>query len=214
MGERALAQVLLVGLVAPFGDASLAAYGLTQRLQMFVNLGHQGLGVSAGILVGQNLGARQLARAKATAWWGIGFSSLMTLAVGALLLAYPRSFLTVFSREDALLDAAVPWLQIMVVGFLAMGIGQVFVQVFNTAGDTLVSMLVTLVTIWGVQQPAALLLSGAPFLEISGLQIPLPTIGGLGEYGIAWAISFGMLIRLAVYVPYFLWGPWWKKKVY
>jgi len=38
-------------------------------------------------------------------------------------------------------------------------------------------------------------------------------VSGLGDLGIAWAIVLAMAVRVAVYLPYFLWGPWWRKKV-
>ena len=59
-------------------------------------------------------------------------------------------------------------------------------------------MLVTIATIWGVQQPLAYVFS---------------RMTGLGELGIAWAIVVAMLAPLLVYVPYYIWGPWYKKRV-
>ena len=212
-GERSLAQLILVGIVAPFGDVSLTAYALSQRVQMFIGLGQQGVGQAAGVLVGQNLGAKQLFRAKATTWWALCFTSAISLLIGGAILAFPSLFLSIFTRDQHVLDVAVRWLQIMVFGFIAMGVGNVFMQVFNTAGDTLAPMLVTLGSIWGVQQPGAIILSSATeSVSILGLQVPVPA-PGLGEFGIAWAVILAMIARLFVYFPYFLWAPWWSKRV-
>ncbi|MBI4498282.1 MAG: MATE family efflux transporter [Chloroflexi bacterium] len=213
--ERSLAQVILVGLVTPFGDLALAAYSITNRVQMFVNLGSMGLGQSCGILVGQNLGAQQPDRARATVWWALGYVVLVNLVVGGLILLFPYLFLLLFTRESQLLEVAVPWLQIQVLGFIVMGAGMVFMQTFNTAGDTSIPMVVTLVTIWGIQQPAAIMLSGvAQHWELFGWAVAVPTIGDLGQFGIAWAIVLAMAARLLIYFPYFLWGPWLKKQVF
>src|SRR5690606_37798836 len=59
-----LAQIVLIGLVAPFGDNTLAAYSLTRRVEMMIGAGTMGLGQGTGILVGQNLGAGRPERAK------------------------------------------------------------------------------------------------------------------------------------------------------
>ncbi len=212
--ERSLAQLILVGIVTPFGDTTLAAYSLTQRLQMFVNFGQHGVGQAAGVLSGQNLGAREVARARATVWWALGYTLLFSLFVGGAMLLFPTAFLIVFTREEHLLETAAPWLRITVLGFIAMGASTVFMQVFNTAGDTLVPMLVSLGSIWAIQQPAAILLSGAAQrAQLLGWQLSLPVVSGLGDLGIAWAIVLAMAVRVAVYLPYFLWGPWWRKKV-
>lgn len=212
--ERAMAHVIVVGLVVPFGDFSLAAFSITERVQMFVNLGSMGLGNSAGILVGQNLGAQRPERASATVWWALGFVLLANFLVGGLILLFPTAFLSVFTRETALLEAGVPWLQIRVIGFMVMGAGMVFMNSFNTAGDTGIPMWVTLFTMWGIEVPVAIMLSGSgQDWAILGLHLPVPAIGSLGEFGIAWAGVIALAARLLIYFPYFLWGPWMKKQV-
>ena len=212
--ERSVAQLLMVFLVAPFADIALAAYSLSQRLQMFANLGQMGLGQAAGVLVGQNLGAQSVPRARATAWWALGYSVLASLIVGALIFFFARTVLSFFSREEALLAVAVPWVQIMVVGFLALGAVNVFTQIFNTAGDTLLPMVVTLASVWLVELPMAVILSGqtANWLPF-GWAHSLASLINLGQFGIAWAIVLAVTFRLVVYLPYFLWAPWAKKKV-
>jgi Na+-driven multidrug efflux pump len=196
--ERSIAQIVLVGLVASFGDYALAAYALTRRVEMFANLGSQGMGQASGIIVGQSLGAGKPERAKQTVLWATGYVVVMKSIFGAIVFAFPLLFLSIFNQEAELLTVATVWLRIQVVGYLAMGVGQVAMQSFNTAGDTLAPMLVTLVTIWGVQQPLAFY---------------LPHVFDLGQYGIAWAITAAMIARLFFYIPYFFWGPWTKKQL-
>lgn len=213
-GERSMAQLLLTGVVAPFGDTTLAAFALAQRLQMFVNLGQQGVGQAAGVLVGQNLGAKKLDRARSTAKWALAQCGLISVLVGTVIFLFPHAFLSVFTRDVQLLDVAVPWMHIMVVGFMAMAAGNVFTQVFNTAGDTMTTMLVGITSVWFVQQPLARILSGSlEHWELFGLQLSIPGVEGLGAYGIAWAMVIAIAVRLLIYVPYFAWGPWYRKRV-
>ena len=196
--ERSLAQLVVVGLVAPFGDYALAAYALTRRVEMFANLGSQGLGQASGIIVGQNLGAGKPDRAKKTILWAAAYVTLVKSLLGAALFLFPAAFLSIFSRDPELLSVAQVWLRIQIVGYVAMGIGQVAMQSFQTAGDTIVPMLVTLVSIWGIQQPLAIL---------------LPRVTDLGQYGIAWAIVAAMLARPMFYIPYFFSGRWLRVRV-
>ena len=212
--ERALAQVILVGLVTPFGDTALAAYSLTSRTQMIANMGSMGVGQAAGIMVGQNLGAKKPERAKSAVLWAMGYvTSVQSVLIGLIVL-FPAFFLSVFSNDAELIQNATAWLHIQAVGFFGMAIGMVFQQSFNTAGDTMVPMLVTLASIWGVQQPLALMLSGAAAdWTLFGWAVPIPTVANLGQYGIAWAIVLAIGVRLLIYFPYFIWGPWTKKQV-
>ncbi len=196
--ERNLAQLVMVRLVAPFGDVALAAFSLTRRVEMFANLGSQGLGQASGIIVGQNLGAGRPERAKQTVLWATGYVMAVKSVFGAVIFAFPFFFLSIFNQEPELLSVATVWLRIQVAGYLAMGVGQVAMQSFQTAGDTLVPMIVTLFSMYGVEVPLALVLTSWT---------------DLGQFGVAWAIVAAMLVRPLIYIPYFFWGPWTKKQV-
>jgi putative MATE family efflux protein len=197
--ERSISQLILVGLVTPFGDKSLAAFTLTRRVEMFANLGSQGFGQASGVIVGQSLGAGKPSRAKATVLWALGYVMLVKSILMVVLFAFPELFLSLFTRDPELLDVASTWVRIGCLGYLALGTSQVFMQSFMTAGSTMVPMLATLVTIWGVQQPLAHFLSQDT---------------GLGQFGIAWAVSIAMAARLLIFVPYYLSERWMRARVF
>jgi Na+-driven multidrug efflux pump len=159
---------------------------------MLSHVGAGGIGQSTGVMVGQNLGAGQADRARKSVLWGLVYVNISTFIACALMFVFPREFLSFFNDDPELLDVAVKWLQIALVGYLVMGMGMVFMQSYNTAGDTLVPMIVTLISIWGIQQPLA---------------VVLPDLG-LDQYGIAWAIVAAMAARLLIYVPYFFSDRW------
>jgi Na+-driven multidrug efflux pump len=211
-GERSLAQLLLIGIVAPFGDVAIAAFSLVQRLQSFVNLGLVGLAQAAGVLSSQNLGARLLDRARASTSWALVFTVALCIVFGTIFYVMPESILHIFTRDEALVATGAEWLRIMAIGFLFMGIGDVFMYVLNTAGDTLLPMIVSLLSVWLVQQPAAIFLSG----QTAGWSIlghPLPVYTGLGDSGVAWAMVLALIFRMLIYWPYFQWAPWYRKRI-
>jgi putative MATE family efflux protein len=115
--ERSLSQLILVGLVTPFGDVALASYSLVSRVQMITNLGSMGVGQASGIMVGQNLGAKKPERAKSAVVWAIAYISAVKLVVVGLLLAFPVLFLSIFSKDVELINTARFWLYIQGVGF-------------------------------------------------------------------------------------------------
>ena len=196
--ERAMGHLVLFMFVAPFGTTTVAAYSIVRRTQTLINPGGMGMGHAAGILVGQNLGAGKPRRARLTVTWALGIIIGFNLVSGGLAIAFPRVFMLVFNPSPELMDIATVWLRILALSFILTGASMVFGNSFNTAGDTLVPMLVTLVTIWGVQQPLAYI---------------LPKYTDLGQYGVAWAAVIGSIARVGIYIPYFIWGPWLKKKV-
>jgi len=210
--ERSLAQLLVVGIVAPFGDLALAAFSLTQRLNNMVNLGQAGLGQATGIIVGQSLGAGKPYRASETVRWAVLLTLALSLVLSALMIALPEAFLLVFTRDEELVSMGTSWLRIMAIGFLVGGLSTVLVQAFNTAGDVFIPMIVTLATIWLVQQPAALILSGQDW-HFLGVNLHAGGLVSLESYGIAWAIVLAQGVRLLIYIPYWLSGRWMTRSV-
>jgi putative MATE family efflux protein len=197
--ERSISQLILVGLVTPFGDNALAAFTLTRRVEMFANLGSQGFGQASGVIVGQSLGAGKPSRAKQTVLWALSYVFVVKSVLMVFLFMFPQLFLSLFTRDPELLEIGATWVRIQCLGYLAIGSSQVFMQSFMTAGATLFPMFVTLITIWGVQQPLAHFLSQNT---------------GLGQFGIAWAVSIAMIARLFFFVPYYLSDRWMKAKVF
>src|SRR2546428_11497394 len=107
--ERSIAQIVLIGLVAGFGDTALAAYSLTRRMEIFANLGSQGLGQASGVMVGQNLGAGKPERAKQTVLWATGYVAIVKSIFGAIVFAFPLLFLSIFNNESDLLSVSAIW---------------------------------------------------------------------------------------------------------
>jgi putative MATE family efflux protein len=195
--ERSISNLLLVGLVAPFGETTLAAFALTRRIELLAVMGGQGIGNSSGVIIGQSLGARKPERAKATLRWACGYVLIFNLVLIGLMMVFPRLFLSIFTSDPALLDDAAGWLRIMAVGYFFLGLSIVFSQSYSVAGDTLIPMVAVLVSFWLVQQPLAVLLPEA----------------GLGALGIAWAILIGIAVRMLIYVPYYFTGRWLRVRL-
>ncbi|MBI4214021.1 MAG: MATE family efflux transporter [Chloroflexi bacterium] len=210
--ERSFAQLILVGLAAPFGAPALAVYSIIQRIQIFGSLGAQGASMAGGVIVGQSLGAKQPARAKATVWWTLGFVTSVQMVICAGLFFFPEAVLFLFSRDPAVIEIGVPWLRLEALSLLLLGLGNALVQCLNTAGDTVVPMVASLGTLWGVQQPVAILLTGVTW-AVAGQSLGVPTLWNIGVLGIPIAILAASGVRVAILFGYFLVGPWWKKEV-
>lgn len=196
--ERALSQLILLKIVSPFGDVAMAGYGITRRMEMFVNFGGQGVGQATGIMVGQNLGAKHPDRAKRSVVWGVVFVTAFKVLVAIPLVIFPTFVVFVFTKEPEVVSLTATWLRILSLAALFMGGANVLTQAFNVAGDTLTTMTVTLITTMLVEVPAAWLFC-----------VPL----GLGPLGIAWANVTGMVVRTAIMVPLYFRGSWLKRKV-
>lgn len=196
--QRTATQFILLYFVAPFGTAAVAAHTVVQRVEMILFMPGMAFGTGAGVLVGQNLGANQPERAERGVWLATAIVEGIVLTCSLAIFLWPEAIIRVFNSEPAVLEIAVPFLRIAVVGFAVVGFASVMMMALSSAGDTVIPMLVTITTVWAVQLPLIIL---------------LPKVGDLGVFGIRWAIVIGMLISAAVYVWYFRLGRWKHKQV-
>jgi hypothetical protein len=86
--------------MAPFGAAVLAAHVITQRLEMFIMMPAMSFGMGAGVLVGQNLGAKQPKRAERSAWMGVMLVEAFVILVATAMMGICTTFLHPRLRES------------------------------------------------------------------------------------------------------------------
>ncbi len=196
--ERTSANLLVMWFVVPFGTAAVAAHALMERLDRFLHMPAQGLGLGAGILAAQNLGAKQPDRAEKTGWLAAGLFTGAMLVVSALIWFWPEAIIRLFNTEPDLVEVAVLFLRIQIVALMTFGFVQVLMQCLNGVGDTWIPMINTLVTLWGVQMPLAYF---------------LPKVTGLGVYGVRWAMVAAVVARAAVFAIYFKTGRWKRRQI-
>jgi putative MATE family efflux protein len=196
--ERNFSQVIMVALTAPFGTLAVAAHTLTQRVDGFLHMPASGLGQSAGVLAGQNLGAGQPKRAEKSAWLAAAlFTSVMSLSA-LVVWFWAGNVVRIFNNEPDLVEITSAFLKINIVTQLSFGLDMVLMNCLNNIGDTMIPMLTALVTSWLVQIPLAYF---------------LPRATGLGVYGVRWAMVTASVGRALIYSIYFKSGRWQRKKV-
>ena len=193
-----LGQFALMWLIVPFGTLAVAAHTLCQRIEMVLFMPSVGLGSAAGVLAGQNLGARQPERAERGGWLAIGIAEGIMVTCAVAILLWAEGVVHIFSPEPGLVEIASTFLRIAIVGYLVLGLIIVSQFCISGAGDTLPPMIFAMVIIWLVQLPLAFL---------------LPRVTDLGVYGIRWAMATGMLVGAVSFTTYFRMGRWKHKRV-
>ncbi len=196
--QRTLGNLVLVVIIGPFGTLAVAAHSLNQRVEMFLQMPAMGVGQAAGVLAGQNLGARQPGRAERTGWLAAGFLSGAFMLVSVAVLIWAENIVRIFDSDPGLVAVASLFLRIACANWVVMGLTNVFQQCVNGAGDTVVPMVIMLVNMWLMQIPLAYF---------------LPRITGLGVYGVRWGIVAGTVGAAIIYTIYFSTGRWKSKMV-
>lgn len=167
--------IFLAHLVAETGhDEGSAGYQSAIRIMMFFMLPAWGMSGAAATLVGQNLGAKQEARAERSVWVTVKFSvTYMAIIMGITLLA--ADWLMWFFTNDAHVhDIAVRAIRILSLGYVFYGIGMVMMNAFNGSGDTKTPTWVNFFGFWLLQIPLAYLLVKVFKMGPTGVFIAIP----------------------------------------
>ena len=193
--QRSSSQLILLIVVASFGDGPAAAFALSRRAENVVNHASRGLGRAGGALAGQNLGAGHVERAKSSIGWAILYSAVMSVAAMVFFLAIPEQIAAVFGNSPEFIGHTSTWIFILAFATFPMSSVQVFTQGIASTGATVAPMVITLITVWLIEVPIAAVLAYYTPLDSSG---------------VPWGIVVGNVLRSAAFFVYFARGTWLK----
>jgi putative MATE family efflux protein len=165
--------VALMRIMAPFGSAVIAGYGIAVRVVLFALLPSWGLGNAAATLVGQNLGAQNPARAEAAVWRSAAYNLIFLGAIGVVFVALAGQIVRLFNADPVIVDSGTHALRIVAAGFPLYAYGMVLTQSFNGAGDTRTPTRINLICFWLFEIPIAFLLARSTSLGPSGVYLSI-----------------------------------------
>lgn len=199
ISARALGLTLMTGIAAKFGTDVLAAYGVGARLISFVVIVALGLMKATATLVGQNIGANRIDRAEKTSKYAatIAFGSMTIIGLCFFLFAEPivRAFL---DAEEHVVDMAVTFLRITAPAFGFMGAQLAMVGTMRGSGNTMESMIFTIIGVWIIQFPFAWIAT---------------QYESFAEMGVWWSFPVSYVIPAILTFIWLRKGTWKKKKV-
>lgn len=128
-----LTVILVTGAVGRFGGDALAGYGIASRLDYVLVPMLFGFGTAILTMVGTNIGADSIARAKRVIWIGAGIGAGATQIIGLVVALFPVAWLGIFSHQSAVLAAGSSYLRIM--GPCYGAVGLTFLLFFASQGS-------------------------------------------------------------------------------
>jgi putative MATE family efflux protein len=198
MLQSSFSMFIITWIIVPFGTRVIAANSLASNVQGFIITPNMGLGNAVGVLVGQNLGAKQPDRAVKSALLGAGILEAFLITCGVVILVWAEKIVLIFNNDPALVTIGAAFLRIATTGYLVMGINSALMNCISGAGDTLPNMIINIIMIWVIQIPLTYYLSH--YTDI-------------GYYGIRWAMVISTFAGTIAYFIYFRMGKWKHKKV-
>lgn len=118
-----LSVIAATVLVTPLGSEALAGFGLGIRLEYLQIPIVFGFGAGMVAMVGMNVGAGQMVRARKVAWTGALLAAGATELVGVTAALFPRAWLGLFTHDAAAIEVGVQYLHIVGPAYGLFGLG-------------------------------------------------------------------------------------------
>jgi len=195
---RVVAQMILIGFAALGGTAALAAYGVGFQLTGLILMPSFAFAMSAAILTGQNLGARQPERAEKSAMVSVAMCAAAAAVIVAVEVIFARRLVTLFDDTPAVVDLGVKYLYICAPSFLVVPFGMILSRAMGGAGVSWAPLIGTAIVLLGVRIPMAYLFTHTL---------------GMGTVGVFWAIAIPNVLEGLATLAIFKTGVWKHKKL-
>lgn len=192
---RSSSSIILIKIVALFGQATIAAYGIGARYFTLFLLPGFGFADASATLVGQNLGSGQPDRARQSALLSSFYYFLMLIGLSTLTFVFSKEIVMLFNSEREVVRIGMVWLRYMSIGALFLSFALVLSRSFQGAGDSLTPMFITVFALYFFQIPVAYILAIMLKWGITGIWISQPLAGALQAILTIWLFLQGKWIH-------------------
>lgn len=194
----------------------LGAHLIAIRIEAFSFLPGFSMGIAAGALAGQYLGAGAPAMARRAALRCAGIAAALMGLMGVGFILFGRPIAGLVSAQAEHIELAPRLLAITGLVQVPFALAIVLRSTMHGAGDVRAVMIMTWISTWGLRLPLA--------YAISGVEIPLPEVFGggvlvnpfpwrLGLPGLWMGLCIEIVVRAVIYGARFWHGGWMKARV-
>ena len=189
----AVEEVLVIGafatmtpLVARLGTESLAAHRVVINVLSLSFLPGIGFGLAATALVGQAIGARRLAEARAVTTIALRWAMLWMGVLGVIFLLFSRQAMQLFTTDALMIGIGAAAISVIAVAQPFWAATFVYAGAMRGTGNTRTPLLITSVAVWSVVGLSYLILQLLP--SLTGIWLAFLVVGPLETlaFWLAW----------------------------
>jgi len=192
----ALGMMALFRIVNEFGTDVVAAYSVAGRIDSFAMLPAMNFSAALSTFVGQNLGAQKPERVKKGFESTLLMTSIVSITVTLAVILFSHQFMAMFTKDVNVIELGQKYLIIVSSFYILFTTMFITAGVMRGAGDTLIPMLLTLVSLWVIRIPVSWMLSK-----------------NYGVEGIWWGIPIAWAVGAVFSYLYYKTGRWKKKSI-
>jgi len=192
----AVGNLALLSIVNKFGTNVLAGYSVASRIDTLAIIPSMSFSQALSTFVGQNIGANKTDRIRTGLISTIKMSGSVTIITSLIIIIWGHLFMSMFTSDPDVIRTGDQYLTIVSSFYLAFTLMFIYNGIMRGAGDTLIPMFFSLISLWIIRIPLAYFLSGK-----------------IGSQGIWWAIPAGWAMGLLLSYIYYKTGRWKRKSV-
>jgi Na+-driven multidrug efflux pump len=189
--------IFITKIVAQFGTIQIAAMGVGQRLEGLVSFACMAVAMALATLVGQNVGAGNIDRAKAAVSLATKYLVIFTLGISAIFIFAGNILASILTPDQAVIGATARYLIIIGLFEAGMALKMGLQGAFTGSGDTLPPFLIS----------GPLTLVRIPVAWFLALRM------GFGVNAVWWTISVSKLLKGILIWAMCRRGKWLLKRV-
>ncbi len=167
----------------PNSRIAMSAYGIGNRMVNLTFIIVDGLAFSLTTIVGQNIGAGKIERAKESYWKIAGLSFAILWGFSAMFFLFSKQILSFFTNDPLVIENGIIFMSIISIGMPFFSIFRASMGYFNGTGRTEFNLLMSSIRLWGLRLPMCYVFS---------------MIFGLGAAGIWYGMAMSNIVSAAV----------------
>ncbi len=167
--NRNISNFILFKMISLYGTSFIAAYGIVIRIIDLCVMPLAGLNMGGSTLVGQNIGARQIDRAKKSVSAAVKLGVFILLLVNILTRIYSKSLMGFFIDDAKVIDLGSEILNFVMPAMLFLAVMYGVGSAFSGSGDTKPFLFASLTSRWLVMIPVAFVTTEVLKTDFRGL---------------------------------------------
>ncbi len=191
-------RLLITPIIAGFGTAVVAAYGVGIQVFAFGIMILVGMGLGLSSLIGHNLGSKKFDRAKETATSSIRLGIAIMSVMAVLLFFFGKWYVGLFFESAETVAIGVSLLHIIAIGMPFFGAYITLEQIHSGVGLNTPYMVFSMIHSWGFQVLPALIVTKVFHLD---------------ETAVWWVLTCSGMVTATLFYLYYRRGRWLTVKV-
>ena len=192
------ARMIITRMVAPFGTAVVAAYGVGNQVTAFGISILIGIGLGLSALIGHNLGRDKPERAKKIGDQAVVLGTGIMFAFGTATFVFSAQIIGLFFDNPETVSLGSYMLKIFALGFPFLGVLLTLEQIHLGVGFNTPAMVVNIIHSWALEMVPIYFLT---------------VYFGYSQNAIWWIISGAGLVTSSLFFVYYQQGRWLTYKV-